>query len=82
MNARMNWNDAIAAIIAHAHREIDNYEVVDMARHTIYLEVSCILDNMGMFYDTGSLSDWLDNGDYDGTETPESIANEWIAISE
>lgn len=81
MNARMNWNDAIAAIIAHTHREIDDYEVVDEARHTVYLEVSCILDNAGTTYDDESLCDWLANGDYDGTETPEAITDEWIAIS-
>lgn len=72
----MNWETAISTIINH------DLERIDDARHTIYLEVSCILDNTGVIYDDESLAQWLDNGDYDGTETPESIADEWNVISE
>jgi hypothetical protein len=32
--------------------------------------------------DTSGLMDWIANGDYDGSETPESVAAEWTALDE
>jgi hypothetical protein len=32
--------------------------------------------------DTSGLMDWIANGDYDGIETPESVAAEWTALDE
>lgn len=42
------------------------------AAHLVVTEVAAVAET-----NTDGLGDWIESGDYTGTETPESIAVEW-----
>jgi hypothetical protein len=73
----MNWNTAIWTLNNRDEAEEQNLNAtLDAIRAMIDLiEDHCETDTDGM-------ADWISNGDWDGNETPQQIAEQWDDLSE
>lgn len=72
----MTFKQAVAIMMAGP--DSDAIEVINAA-----VEPLCTTDaNNNADSSETRLCDWIADGCYDGTETPESIAAEWDALSE
>lgn len=49
---------------------------IDEARHIVTRDILAVVGGRD---DDGSLGDWIANGSFNGSETAESLAAEWIA---
>jgi len=68
MKQQMTAQQAIEAL-SHS----DDYEAILALADAVETQ----LDDMNIQYDSDGLQDWVAAGDYDGTETVESIAEGW-----
>jgi len=69
MKQKMTAQQAIETL-SHSN---DDYEAILVLADA----VECQLDDMNIQYDSDGLQDWIGNGDYDGTETVDSIVAEY-----
>jgi len=69
MKQKMTAQQAIETL-SHSN---DDYEAILVLAGAVEYQ----LDDMNIQYDSDGLQDWVAAGDYDGTETVESIAEGW-----